>query len=107
MFDNPRFALYQAEYTVVAPEKMSEDKSETYSLAGKCCESGDLIAEGVELPKMYPNDIIAVLSTGAYNFSMASNYNRNLIPSVVMVKDGQSRIIVKGQTIDDLLDRDV
>ena len=56
---------------------------------------------------MYPNDIIAVLSTGAYNFSMASNYNRNLIPSVVMVKDGQSRIIVKGQTIDDLLDRDI
>ena len=73
MFENPRFALYQAKYTVVPVIK--GDNCEKYTIAGKCCESGDVIAEDVLLPSVKEGDIIAVLSTGAYNYSMASNYN--------------------------------
>jgi len=107
MFDNPRFALYQAKYTVVAPEKMDEINSEIYTLAGKCCESGDIIAEDCKLPKIKTGDLIAVLSTGAYNYSMSSNYNRNLIPPVVMVKNGVAEYAVKPQTYEDLIRNDV
>ncbi len=107
MCDNPRFALYQAKYTVVSADNMRADKNVKYTIAGKCCESGDIIAEDVMLPETKKGDLIAVLSTGAYNFSMSSNYNRNLIPPVVMVKNGQSRYVVKPQTIDDLLRNDV
>ena len=107
MFENPRFALYQAKYTVVAPDKMNAEKTEIYSIAGKCCESGDIIAENCNLPKMNVGEYLAVLSTGAYNYSMASNYNRNLIPTVVKVKDGKSKIIVKGQNLQDLLKNDI
>ena len=107
MFDNPRFALYQAKYTVVEPEKMDEINSEIYTLAGKCCESGDIIAEDCKLPKIKTGDLIAVLSTGAYNYSMSSNYNRNLIPPVVMVKNGVAEYAVKPQTYEDLIRNDV
>lgn len=107
MFENPRFALYQAKYSVVAPEKMNLSLSEKYSIAGKCCESGDLIAEDCYLPKMKKGDLIAVLSTGAYNYSMASNYNRNLIPAVIKVKNGASEYMVKGQKLEDLIKNDL
>lgn len=107
MFENPRFALYQAEYSVVAPTKMDKPLTKCYSIAGKCCESGDLIAQDIKLPEISSGELLAVLSTGAYNFSMASNYNRNLIPQVVMVKDKNSRVVVKGQTIEELISRDV
>ncbi len=107
MFDNPRFALYQAKYTVVAAEKMNDKAIEKYTIAGKCCESGDIIAEDCILPKIVEGDLIAVLSTGAYNYSMASNYNRNLIPPVVMVKNGQANYVVKPQTFEDLIRNDV
>jgi len=107
MFDNPRFALYQAKYTVVAAEKMNQPTTKKYSIAGKCCESGDMIAEDVMLPEIEEGDLIAVLSTGAYNYSMSSNYNRNLIPPVVMVKNGKSRYAVKPQTYEDLIRNDV
>ncbi len=107
MFDNPRFALYQAKYTVVAPEKMAEKATVKYSIAGKCCESGDMIAEDCYLPEMKEGDLVAVLSTGAYNYSMSSNYNRNVIPPVVMIKDGVARIVVKAQTYDDIMRNDV
>ena len=107
MFDNPRFALYQAKYTVVEPEKMDEINSEIYTLAGKGCESGDIIAEDCKLPKIKTGDLIAVLSTGAYNYSMSSNYNRNLIPPVVMVKNGVAEYAVKPQTYEDLIRNDV
>ena len=107
MFDNPRFALYQAKYSVVAPEKMNETPVETYTLAGKCCESGDIIAEDVCLPEIKEGDLIAVLSTGAYNYSMSSNYNRNFVPPVVMVKDGKSYYAVKPQTFEDIVRNDV
>ena len=107
MFENPRYALYQAKYTVVSANKLNEPKKFKYTIAGKCCESGDVIAEDCVLPKVETGDLLAVLSTGAYNYSMASNYNRNLIPPVVMVKNGESRYAVLPQTFDDLLRNDV
>lgn len=106
MFENPRFALYQAQYSVIPVVKTNKHIKE-YSIAGKCCESGDLIAENVLLPTVEKGDLLAVLSTGAYNYSMASNYNRNLIPSVVMVKNGVSRVVVKRQSLDDLIKNDL
>ncbi len=107
MFDNPRFALYQAKYTVELANRMNEKKTTKYTIAGKCCESGDIIAEDCNLPKVNRGDIVAVFSTGAYNYSMASNYNRNFVPPVVMVKDGKARYVVKPQTFEDLTRNDV
>lgn len=107
MFENPRYALYQAKYTVVAPTKMNLPKNIVYSIAGKCCESGDIIAEDCTLPQIEEGDLLAVLSTGAYNYSMASNYNRNLIPPVVMVKNGVASYAVKPQTYEDLIKNDI
>ena len=107
MFDNPRFALYQAKYTAVAAERINDKPTEKYTIAGKCCESGDIIAENVDLPKMREGEILAILSTGAYNYSMASNYNRNAVPQVVMVENGNSYVCVKRQTLDDIVRNDI
>ncbi len=107
MFDNPRFALYQAKYSVVPAENMNAIKQKTYTLAGKCCESGDVIAEDVLLPEMKEGELVAVLSTGAYNYSMASNYNRNAVPPVVMVEEGKDYLAVKPQTLEDIVRNDV
>ncbi|MDE5943580.1 MAG: diaminopimelate decarboxylase [Clostridia bacterium] len=106
MFDNPRYALYQSKYTVLLANRASEKNTEKVSVAGKCCESGDLIAVDVALPKAESGDIMAVLSTGAYNYSMASNYNRNLIPPAILVKDGKAEYIIKPQTYDDVIRND-
>lgn len=107
MFDNPRYALYQSKYTVVKASGMNEDYTQKVSIAGKCCESGDLIAVDVNLPEVESGDVLAVLATGAYNYSMASNYNRNMIPEVVLVKDGKAETIVKKQSYADLVRNDV
>lgn len=107
MFDNPRYALYQSKYTVVKASDMNADCTQKVSIAGKCCESGDLIAVDVNLPEVKSGDILAVLSTGAYNYSMASNYNRNFIPQAILVKDGKADTIVKKQTYADLVRNDV
>ncbi len=107
MFDNPRYALYQSKYTPVLANRASEEAAELVTIAGKCCESGDLIAINVNLPKAERGDILAVLSTGAYNYSMAMNYNRNLIPPCVLVKDGEAEYIVKPQTYEDLIRNDL
>ena len=107
MFDNPRYALYQAKYTAVLANRALEAPTETVSVAGKCCESGDIVCADVALPAAKTGDILAVLSTGAYNYSMASNYNRNLIPPMVLVKDGRANYIVKPQTFEDLVRNDV
>lgn len=107
MFDNPRYALYQSKYNVLKANSADEPCIQKVSIAGKCCESGDLIAVDVALPKVCRGDLIAVLTTGAYNYSMASNYNRNLIPPVVLVKDGKASYIVKPQTYDDIIRNDV
>ena len=107
MFDNPRYALYQSKYTPVLANRANEECTQIVSIAGKCCESGDLIAVNVSLPKANSGDILAVLSTGAYNYSMAMNYNRNLIPPCVLVKDGQAEYIVRPQSYQDLTRNDV
>ena len=107
MFDNPRYALYQSKYTVVAADNMNAPCTQKVTIAGKCCESGDIIAVDVPLPDVKSGDIIAVLSTGAYNYSMASNYNRNFIPQSILVKDGKARTIIKKQTFEDLVRNDV
>ena len=89
MTDNPRYALYNAPYTVLPASKMEENRAKAYTVAGWCCESGDILQENVFLPEMARGDILAVLTTGAYNYSMASNYNRMPRPAVLMIgKDG-------------------
>lgn len=107
MFENPRYALYQSDYTCVIANKSSLPADYTATVAGKCCESGDLIQENTLIQKPETGDIMAVLSTGAYNYSMASNYNRNLKPACVMVSNGTSRVIIKGETYEDLVRNDV
>lgn len=107
MFDNPRYALYQSKYTALLANRAAEAPTELVSVAGKCCESGDLIGVNMNLPAAKEGDIMAVLSTGAYNYSMASNYNRNFIPAAVLVKDGKADYIVKPQTYEDLVRNDV
>ncbi len=107
MTDNPRYALYQAEYEIAVATKMYEDKKEKITLAGKCCESGDLIGENLKIQKLKEGDIIAVFSTGAYNYSMASNYNRTPKPPVVMTKNEKDRLIIKGETYLDMFRYDI
>ncbi len=107
MTDNPRYILYQAEYTALVANKAGDEKSEMVTLAGKCCESGDLLGENMAIQSVESGDIIAVLTTGAYNYSMASNYNRIPRPAMVMVKDGECRVIVKRETFEDLIRNDV
>jgi diaminopimelate decarboxylase len=107
MPDNPRPGLYDAKYDAVVANKYNEPKTEKVTIAGKCCESSDILIWDIELPKVESGDILAVMSTGAYNYSMASNYNRLPRPAVVMVKDGIDRIIVQRETYDDLLAREL
>ncbi len=107
MTDNPRYALYQSVYEAVVANKAAQPKEMTVTLAGKCCESGDLLGEKMPVQKMESGDIVAVLSTGAYNYSMASNYNRICRPAVVMVHDGTSRVIVRRESLEDLTRNDL
>ena len=107
MFENPRYALYQAKYTPILANRANEKNKEIVTIAGKCCESGDIICADVSLPESKEGDILAVLSTGAYNYSMASNYNRNPIPPVILVLNGEADYIVKPQTYDDIIRNDV
>lgn len=107
MGDNPRYALYESDYEVLIANKLNEPADYKATVAGKCCESGDLIQENVVIPKPEKGDIVAVLSTGAYNYSMASNYNRIPRPAMVMVKDKKSRVIIKRETFEDLVRNDI
>ena len=107
MCDNPRYALYKSKYDVIVANKASKPKTEVVTIAGKCCESGDLIGEGMDIQKAESGDIIAVLATGAYNYSMSSNYNRIPKPAVVMIKNGESRVVVKRETISDIIRNDL
>jgi diaminopimelate decarboxylase len=107
MTDNIRYALYQSAYTVVNASKTDKDADEMITVAGKCCESGDLVQEHTKVAKVEVGDTLAVLSTGAYNYSMASNYNRIPRPAMVMVKDGKSRIIIKRESYEDIVRNDI
>lgn len=107
MADNPRYILYQSEYEAVVANKASQERTEKVTIAGKCCESGDLIGENMSLQHAESGDIIAVLATGAYNYSMSSNYNRLQKPAVVFVNNGESRVVVKRETLDDIIRNDL
>ena len=107
MADNIRPSLYQAAYTVEVANKPNETEKETVTIAGKFCESGDILAEDIELPVIEEGDVICFYDTGAYGFSMASNYNRVLRPAVVLVNNGKSDIIVDRQTYEQLCESDV
>jgi diaminopimelate decarboxylase len=107
MTDNPRFTLYESKYTVELASKADEEKNFVATIAGRCCESGDLLAVNVPLPKPKRGDILAVLTTGAYNYSMASNYNRIPRPPVVMIKDGQDYLAVRRETLEDICALDI
>ena len=107
MCDNPRYALYKSQYDIEVADRAGEPKTESITLAGKCCESGDLIGENMPVQHVEAGDTIAVLATGAYNYSMSSNYNRIPKPAVVMVADGKSRVVVKRETMEDIIRNDV
>ena len=107
MPDNPRPSLYQAKYEAIVANKYGEELVDKVTIAGKCCESGDILIWDLEVPKIESGDILAVLSTGAYNYSMASNYNRIPKPAVVMVSKGKDRLIVKRETYDDMLRNEI
>ncbi len=107
MCDNPRYILYQSEYDALVANKADKPKDTKVTIAGKCCESGDLIGENMPLQDVEAGDIIAVCATGAYNYSMSSNYNRLQKPPVVFVKDGKTRVVVKRETLEDLIRNDI
>ena len=106
MGDNPRYALYGSLYSALIANKADKEADFKCTIAGKCCESGDLIAEDIMLQSCEKGDILAVLTTGAYNFSMASNYNRIPRPPIIILKDGKSRIGVKRETYADIIKND-
>lgn len=107
MTDNPRPALYESKYEALLANRAKEEPEETVSIAGKCCESGDMLIWDLELPKVETGDLLAVSCTGAYNYSMASNYNRIRKPAVVFVKDGQSNLVVRRESLADIISNDV
>jgi diaminopimelate decarboxylase len=108
MTDNPRYALYGAPYTILPVSDEGYDDTEICSVVGRCCESGDILQENVEMPKRIKRgDLVAVLTTGAYNYSMASNYNRIPRLPVVMVNGDEDYVAVKGETLDDIIKNDL
>ena len=107
MCDNPRYILYGSKYTAVLANNASAEPVAPVTIAGKCCESGDLIQEHIMMPQIHVGDTLAVLATGAYNYSMSSNYNRIPRPPIVAVSGNEAKIIVKRETYDDLIKNDV
>lgn len=107
MTDNIRPALYQAEYDAILANKATEAKTQTVTICGKCCETGDVIIKDLEVGNIEAGDTLAVLSTGAYGYSMSNNYNKNIIPGVVLVNNGQSDVIVKRQSYEDMIRNEI
>ncbi len=107
MTDNPRYTLYGAKYTVALANRADEKADFECTVGGRCCESGDLIGEGMRLPRPKRGDLLAVFVTGAYNYSMASNYNRVCRPPVVMIRGGNDALAVRRETYEDLTACDV
>ncbi|MFD0711102.1 diaminopimelate decarboxylase [Paenibacillus sp. GCM10027626] len=107
MTDNPRPALYESKYEAMIANRANAPLEETVTVAGKCCESGDKLIIDCQLPKAEIGDLLAVFSTGAYNYAMASNYNRIRRPAVVFVKDGEADIVVQRESLQDIIVNDV
>ena len=107
MADNPRPSMYQAQYSAQIANAKSENKPEIVTIAGKFCESGDILIKDIELNSPQSGDILCVYDTGAYCYSMSSNYNRVLKPAMVLIEDGKGKLIVKRQTLEQLVQNDV
>lgn len=107
MTDNPRPALYESKYEAMLANRANEAATETVSIAGKCCESGDMLIWDLELPEAQSGDLLAVACTGAYNYSMASNYNRIRRPAVVFVQNGLSDLVVRRESHSDIVANDI
>lgn len=107
MGDNPRYIMYESEYSAVIANKAGEERTEKVTVAGKCCESGDLLLKDTMLQKSESGDVLAVFATGAYNYSMASNYNRIPRPAMVAVTKDDKKIIVKRETYEDVIKNDI
>lgn len=107
MTDNPRPALYDAKYLAILANKADQGPAETVSIAGKCCESGDMLIWDAQLPRVESGDILAVFATGAYTYSMSSNYNRLLKPAMVLVNEGSADLIIKRESYEDLIRNDI
>jgi diaminopimelate decarboxylase len=107
MADNIRPAIYGSRYEAVVANKAGEAGGEVVTLAGKFCESGDILIRDIALPRLEPGDIVAIPASGAYCLAMASNYNASLKPPIVMVRDGQARLIRRRETYEDLMRNDL
>lgn len=107
MTDNPRPALYESKYEAVLANRAGEAATELVSIAGKCCESGDMLIWDLKLPQSQTGDLLAVFCTGAYNYAMASNYNRIRRPAVVFVRDGQADLVVARESYDNIVGNDI
>ena len=103
MTDNPRYALYKSEYTVLNASRADAPADFECTIAGRCCESGDRIAENIKIARPERGDLIAVLTTGAYNYAMSMNYNRVTRPAMVMISGGKARLVIRRQTFEDLI----
>ncbi len=108
MADNPRPITYQAKYSACVANKAAEQNSQVYTIAGRYCESGDILIKDIELPaNIQPKDLIVLFGTGAYNYSMSSNYNRVPRPAMILVQNGEAEIILQRENLEDLIKHDV
>jgi diaminopimelate decarboxylase len=106
MPDNIRPALYSAHYEAIVANKSDQPATEMVTIAGRCCETGDILIRDMKTPPLQRGDTLAVLSTGAYNDSMASNYNKLPRPAVVLLTGDKARVMVDRETMEDLLTRE-
>lgn len=107
MTDNIRPALYQAKYECVIANKAAQPSTDLVTISGKCCESGDILIRDAYIPLAERGDILAIFSTGAYGYAMASNYNKNPFPATVLVKEGKSEVIVRRQTYEHMIANEI
>jgi diaminopimelate decarboxylase len=107
MADNIRPALYESKYEAIVANKPLEARTERVTIAGKYCESGDALIRDVDLPPLEPGDVLVTPAAGAYALAMASNYNASLRPAVVLVADGEAKLMRRRETYEDLMRADV
>jgi diaminopimelate decarboxylase len=107
MADNIRPALYESKYSAIIANKPLDERAETVTIAGKYCESGDVLLRDAALPPLEPGDVLVMPTAGAYNLSMASNYNASQRPAIVLVANGEAKLMRRRETYEDLLRADV